>query len=219
MNSEEAEKQINQMVEFIKAEANEKAEEIKVKAEQEFNISKLEFIEQAKKQIREEYHQKKLNEEIKKKIEKSSLVTHSRLSKIEKRNEIVEKFKDQALTKLSEVSSHPKYGDLLVALIVQGLIRLKEKDVTIRVRKDDEALVSELLENARELYRSTIKRDTSLDLDVKLKIDSSEYLSGVSGGVTLICNKGKIVLNNTLDQRLNLAFHELKPIIRKIAFD
>lgn len=51
-------KQIQQMVEFIKQEANEKAEELREKTEQEFNIQKLELIEQAKLNIREEYRHK-----------------------------------------------------------------------------------------------------------------------------------------------------------------
>jgi len=46
------------MVEFIRQEAREKAEEIKVKTDNEFNILKLEVIEQAKIRIKEEYKRK-----------------------------------------------------------------------------------------------------------------------------------------------------------------
>jgi V-type H+-transporting ATPase subunit E len=53
-----SEKQIAQMVEFIRQEAREKAEEIKVKTDNEFNILKLEVIEQAKIRIKEEYKRK-----------------------------------------------------------------------------------------------------------------------------------------------------------------
>ena len=41
MNSDDAERQILQMIEFIKQEAREKAEEISVKTENEFNANKL----------------------------------------------------------------------------------------------------------------------------------------------------------------------------------
>jgi V-type H+-transporting ATPase subunit E len=61
MNPAEAEKQIAQMVEFIKQEAKEKADEIKFKTEQEFNIQKLEFIENAKLQIKEDFKQRQLD--------------------------------------------------------------------------------------------------------------------------------------------------------------
>lgn len=57
MNPTEAARQISQMVEFIKQEAREKAEEIRVKTDQEFNIAKLSLIEAAKQQIANEFVQ------------------------------------------------------------------------------------------------------------------------------------------------------------------
>jgi len=45
MDDQEVQKQINQMVEFIKQEAEEKANEIRVAAEEEFNIEKLQMVE------------------------------------------------------------------------------------------------------------------------------------------------------------------------------
>jgi V-type H+-transporting ATPase subunit E len=160
--------------------------------------------------------------------ERSSLVNAARLAKVKRRNEVVEKVKESARDKLATASSNPKYGELLRALIVQGLIRLKEVEVTIRVRQEDEALVQSILKAAEADYKRVMKRDTTLDVDVHLKIDTSEYLppgpkKGVAGfscagGVVLVCSKGRIVLDNTLDRRLDLAFQELKPTIRKSIF-
>ena len=57
MDDQEVQKQINQMVEFIKQEAEEKANEIRVAAEEEFNIEKLQMVELEKQnqaRVREE---------------------------------------------------------------------------------------------------------------------------------------------------------------------
>ena len=45
--------QINQMVQFIHQEASEKAAEIKLKADEEFNIEKLRMVESEKQKIRQ----------------------------------------------------------------------------------------------------------------------------------------------------------------------
>ena len=223
MNKEEADRQIEQMVQFIRQEANEKAEEIRIKTEQEFNISKLEFIEQARVQLREEYRLKEQRALTEKRIERSSHINAARLSKIQRKNEVVERIREEARAKLAEAAKHSKYPELLTALIVQGLIRFKETEVTVRVRKEDEQLVRSLLPVAEKLYHDTMLRDTSLDIAVKLKLDE-QFLPpaskgrGCSGGVVLTCNRGRTVLDNTLDRRLDLAFEELKPTIRSLAF-
>ncbi len=104
------------------------------------------------------------------------MVNASRLAKIKRRNEVVEKIKEEARAKLGAASSSPKYGELLTALIIQGLILLKESDVTVRCRKEDEQLVLGILSNAQSEYKSVMKRDTTLDVDVSLKLDTTEYL-------------------------------------------
>ena len=48
MNEQEVDRQINQMVQFIKQEPEEKANEIRVTAEEEFNIEKLQMVETEK---------------------------------------------------------------------------------------------------------------------------------------------------------------------------
>ena len=72
MDDFEVQKQINQMVEFIKQEAEEKAREISVSAEEEFNIEKLQMVEQEKQRIKKEYERKEQQVSVKKKIERST---------------------------------------------------------------------------------------------------------------------------------------------------
>jgi len=58
MNDQQVKQQIQQMVSFIRQEADEKANEIKVKAEEEFNIRKLSAVEAARAKIRADYDKK-----------------------------------------------------------------------------------------------------------------------------------------------------------------
>lgn len=68
MNEDQVSKQIDQMVKFIRQEAVEKAREIHVKAEEEFNIEKLRMVEAEKARIRAEYEKKEKDIEIQKRM-------------------------------------------------------------------------------------------------------------------------------------------------------
>eukprot|EP00962_Isochrysis_galbana_P035134 scaffold12001_cov116-Isochrysis_galbana.AAC.10 len=68
MNDSEINQQIKQMVQFIHQEANEKANEIKLKADEEFNIEKLRMVEAEKAKIRAEYERKEKQIEVQKRM-------------------------------------------------------------------------------------------------------------------------------------------------------
>ena len=65
-------KQINQMVESHQAGGGGKANEIRVAAEEEFNIEKLQMVEAEKQKIKREYERKESLVSVKKKIERST---------------------------------------------------------------------------------------------------------------------------------------------------
>lgn len=58
MNDSQVQQQIQQMVSFIRQEAEDKANEIRVKAEEDFNIRKLGNVEAEREKIRAEYEKK-----------------------------------------------------------------------------------------------------------------------------------------------------------------
>ena len=68
MNDQEVYAQINQMVQFIHQEAKEKAAEIKLKTDEEFNIEKLRMVEAEKQKIRAEYERKEKQVEVQKRM-------------------------------------------------------------------------------------------------------------------------------------------------------
>ncbi|RYR19534.1 hypothetical protein Ahy_B03g064336 isoform B [Arachis hypogaea] len=209
MNDADVSKQIQQMVRFIRQEAEEKANEISVSAEEEFNIEKLQLVEAEKKKIRQEYERKQKQVEVRKKIEYSMQLNASRIKVLQAQDDVVSSMKDSASKELLSVSrNHHEYRNLLKELIVQSLLRLKEPSVLLRCRKEDEHLVENVLDSAAQEYAD------------KAKVHPPEIIvdNQVSGGVVLASRDGKIVCENTLDARLDVVFRKKLPEIRKLLF-
>ncbi|CBI31168.3 unnamed protein product, partial [Vitis vinifera] len=207
MNDADVSRQIQQMVRFILQEAEEKANEISVSAEEEFNIEKLQLVEAEKKKIRQEYERKAKQVEIRRKIEYSMQLNASRIKE---------------LLRVSDDTNG--YKMLLKGLIVQSLLRLKEPAVLLRCREIDLGPVESVLGEAKQEYADKAKVHVP-----KVTIDNLVYLppppSSVdshslfcSGGVVLASQDGKIVCENTLDARLDVVFRQKLPEIRKLLF-
>jgi Fe2+ transport system protein B len=120
MNDSDVSKQVQQMVHFIKQEAEEKANEISVAAEEEFNIEKLQLVEAEKKKIKQEYERKEKQVDVRKKIEYSTQLNASRLKVLQAQDDLIRKMKEAAEKQLRSVSSQADdYARLLEALIIQ----------------------------------------------------------------------------------------------------
>ncbi|KAK8520985.1 hypothetical protein V6N13_077109 [Hibiscus sabdariffa] len=224
MNDSDVSKQIQQMVRFIRQEAEEKANEISVSAEEEFNIEKLQLVEAEKKKIRQEYEKKEKQVEVRKKIEYSMQLNASRIKVLQAQDDVVNEMKESASKELLNVSrDHHVYERLLKDVIVQSLVRLKEPAVLLRCRQDDVQLVESVLDSAKEEYASKVNIDPP-----EIFIDSvhlppapshhDAHGAFCSGGVVLASRDGKIVCENTLDARLDVAFNKKLPEIRKWLF-
>lgn len=225
MNDADVSKQIQQMVRFIRQEAEEKANEISVSAEEEFNIEKLQLVEAEKKKIRQEYERKEKQVEVRKKIEYSMQLNASRIKVLQAQDDLVSSMKEAAGKELLLIShDHHAYKKLLKELIVQSLLRLKEPSVLLRCRKDDLGLVESVLDSAKHEYAVKANVHTP-----EILVDHQVYLPPApshhtehgpfcSGGVVLASRDGKIVFENTLDARLDVVFRKKLPEIRKWLF-
>ncbi|XP_073064791.1 V-type proton ATPase subunit E-like [Primulina eburnea] len=224
MNDADVSKQIQQMVRFIRQEAEEKANEISVSAEEEFNIEKLQLVEAEKKKIRQEYERKEKQVQVRKKIEYSMQLNTSRIKVLQAQDDLVNSMKESASKELLNVSSDQNsYKKLLKDLIVQSLLRLKEPSVLLRCRKDDAKLVNSVLKTAKEEYAEKAKvHPPEIVVDnVNLPpapSDDNAHGPFCSGGVVLASRDGKIVFENTLDARLEVVFRKKLPEIRKSLF-
>ncbi|KAJ6865608.1 V-type proton ATPase subunit E2-like [Populus alba x Populus x berolinensis] len=222
MNDADVSRQIQQMARFIRQEAEEKANEISVSAEEEFNIEKLQILEAEKKRIRQEFERKTKQVDIRRKIEYSMQLNASRIKVLQAQDDIVNSMKESASKQLLRVSNNKKeYKKLLKDLIVQSLIRLKEPAVLLRCREGDRKIVESVLEDASRLYAEKTKvhaPDVTIDTTVYLPPppkSSDSHDPFCSGGVVMASKDGKIVFENTLDARLDVAFGNKLPEIRK----
>ena len=192
MNEQEVERQINQMVQFIKQEAEEKANEIKVAAEEEFNIEKLQMVETEKQKIRKEFEKKEASVEVRKKIEYSTELNAMRLKVLAAREEAIQGMLAEARATVGQVSGQPQYQQLLVSLIAQGLKKLEKNAAVVRCRAAD-------VDKVKQAIATVIQQSPG----TSLILDSTD---------------GKIVCNNSLDDRLKVAFQNNAPEIRKAIF-
>uniref|UniRef100_I4DJ46 Vacuolar H[+]-ATPase 26kD E subunit n=1 Tax=Papilio xuthus TaxID=66420 RepID=I4DJ46_PAPXU len=214
LSDADVQKQIKHMMAFIEQEANEKAEEIDAKAEEEFNIEKGRLVQQQRLKIMEYYEKKEKQVELQKKINSSNMLNQARLKVLKVREDHVRTVLDEARKRLAEVPKNSKmYADLLVTLIVQALFQLVEPTVTLRVRQADKAVVESILGRAQSDYKEKIKKD------VQLKIDTENYLPAETcGGIELIAARGRIKICNTLESAVELIAQQLLPEIRTALF-
>ncbi|OWR54192.1 V-type proton ATPase subunit E [Danaus plexippus] len=214
LSDADVQKQIKHMMAFIEQEANEKAEEIDAKAEEEFNIEKGRLVQQQRLKIMEYYEKKEKQVELQKKIQSSNMLNQARLKVLKVREDHVRNVLDEARKRLAEVPNDTKlYSDLLVTLMVQALFQLVEPAVTIRCRQADKSLVESLLPRAQQDYKAKIKKDVVLKVDTEASLPAD-----TCGGIELIAARGRIKICNTLESRLELIAQQLLPEIRTALF-
>ncbi|KAL6776928.1 ATPVE1 [Auxenochlorella protothecoides x Auxenochlorella symbiontica] len=226
MNDTEVTKTIEQMVRFIRQEAEEKASEIAVATEEEFNISKLQFVEAEKQRIKSEFERREGAIEVKKKVERSKQLNESRLKVLQAREDAVQTLLTEAHSRLAKLAKDKaKYKALLTELLIQGFEKLREPELLVRVRQVDESLVKEVLESAAEKYAEKFgvpKPDVSIDTKHYLAPppDGTKGDEGkrCSGGVVVTTADSSIVCSNTLDERLEIVYSQNLPSIRTVLF-
>lgn len=216
MNDTQVKQQIQQMVSFIRQEANDKANEIRVKAEEDFNIRKLSTVEAAREKIRTEYEKKVKQIDINRKIAKSTEQNAARLEVLKARDNILQETYGQAAKDLAAFpDNNPvSYKTMLEALIQQGLSILSDSEVVVRCRRIDADIVRDILPSVTEQYVATTNNPVSVHLDEKTFLADS-----CTGGVVLLSQQGTIVVENTFESRLEISYQQNLPHIRKIMFD
>ncbi|CAI9726678.1 V-type proton ATPase subunit E-like [Octopus vulgaris] len=214
LSDADVQKQIKHMMAFIEQEANEKAEEIDVKAEEEFNIEKGRLVQQQRVKILEYYERKEKQVELQKKIQSSNLLNQARLKVLRDREEHIKDVLEEARRRLGQVTNDKhRYRGILEGLITQALFQLLETNVIIKCREQDVNSVKEVLPQCQENFKAATYKD------VKVTISTDSFLSSsVSGGVEVFAQQGKIKVVNTLDKRLDLISQQMLPQLREILF-
>jgi len=210
LSDSDVQKQIKHMMAFIEQEANEKAEEIDAKAEEEFNIEKSRLFQEQKLKIIEFYEKKEKQVELQRRIQSSHILNDARLGVLQSRQRHINNLLDEAKAKLSEFTRDQNiYKKILQKLLEQGLFQLVEKEVNVRCRKVDIELVKSVLPAAVAEFKKATNRDcvASIDQNNFLPTDSC-------GGVEIFTYNNKIKCSNTLETRLDLISRQVMPDIR-----
>jgi V-type H+-transporting ATPase subunit E len=214
ISDNDVQKQLRHMMAFIEQEANEKAEEIDAKAEEEFNMEKGRLVQQQRQKIMEYYEKKEKQVELQRKIQRSNMQNQGRLKCLKAREDHLRNVLDEARSNLSKISSDPaRYPSILKGLIMQGLFQLLEKEVVLRCRQKDESLVEKLLPECLDELKKAWG-----DLS-RVIIDKEHYLAADSaGGVEMSTRNGKIRVSSTLESRLELISGQIVPQVRTALF-
>jgi V-type H+-transporting ATPase subunit E len=185
-------------------------------------------LHQAKLRIQQEYKQKQKAAETQRRIQRSVVTSEVRVRKMVAREELVQKVKEQTKTKLTQVATKDAnaYSELLKKLIVQTLIKLNESKVEVQCREVDVKIVQKVMQDAATQYQQLIADACKEKVKVEITL-SNKSLPGPStgdgtpscaGGVKVLAKGGRIICDNTLDSRLNIAFQDLMPVIRQMLF-
>ncbi|KAJ3341503.1 Exocyst complex component 5 [Gonapodya sp. JEL0774] len=204
----------DQETSFIKQEALEKAREIKVKADEEFNIEKAKLVRQETLNIEAFYEKKQKQAEIQKRITQSTHVNKSRLRVLQTRQALLNQLMEEAKQNLFKLSAdQTKYQKLLKDLTLQGLYQLMEKDIIIQVRKKDVALLEAVLPAAKKEFEAALK------IPSNAVIDKTNFLPDTSaGGVVLYALGDRVKCSNTLESRLEILGETALPDMRTMLF-
>jgi V-type H+-transporting ATPase subunit E len=211
--------QIQQMVQFIHQEAKEKAAEIKLKTDEEFNIEKLRMVEAEKQKIRADYERKEKQVEVQKRIGQSNELRVSRLQCLKTRDDAIQAVLAEAATKLPSLVSGSAYGALLESLMVEALIQLADQKVSVKAVQGQESATKKALSGAESKFKAWATKEMGAEwaAGIKVEFDSNSLKTGI-GGVELVGFGGKITLTNTLQSRLMLAYETQLPALRASLF-
>lgn len=196
------------MLKFLRRTGEDKANRIESQAREEFKAQRDDFIREEQERMLTEYKNRIAQDEIKLKIQRSANENSARIQKMKAVNVLVEKlYKDSKAKIVSRQKADVgMYKELMKNLIVQGLIKLMEAEVHIRVRKSDLEVTMAVYEKAAEEYKQLMKKEVRLfhDRDVPLKLivesksflpefDETEGADSCMGGIMLHARKGRIV--------------------------
>lgn len=154
------------MVAFIKQEAVEKAREIEIKADEEFNIEKSKLVRHETAAIDALYEKKLKNAELSQQKARSTVTNKTRLQILSARQQLLVDIFEQARNKLATIDQdQEKYKELLKNLILEGLYALNESNIQIQGRKKDFDLLKVEIENAAKEYKETSGDEVTVTLD------------------------------------------------------
>lgn len=209
------------LVAFIHQEAEEKVREIELKTEMEVDLEKNMFVHKERQKLDAEYEVKHKQITVDERVKRSAAYSKARVSKMEARSTLLDTLKESVRTKLADFVKTEEYKTLLRQLIVQGLVKIEEQVIEIQGREKDRALIEQLIPSAVAEYKTKMAAagHTVEPGMPRVNLSAANFQdSSITGGVILLALNGRIVCNQTLDERLAIAYSELMPSVRNNLF-
>ena len=154
------------MTAFIKQEANEKAHEISIKADEEFAIEKSKLVRQETDAIDSTYAKKFKQAAMSQQTARSTVANKTRLRVLGARQELLDDIFEEAQKRLADaVKEKGRYEAILKGLVLEGFYALAEPSLQVRARKADYAVVRKAIEAASKEYKEKTGKDISAEID------------------------------------------------------
>ncbi|KAF5648411.1 v-type proton ATPase subunit E [Fusarium sp. NRRL 52700] len=214
LSDQQVNNELSKMTAFIKQEAMEKAREIEIKANEEFEIEKSKLVRQETDAIDNQYEKKFKQATMSQQITRSTVANKTRLKVLGARQELLDNIFEEAQKKLAEgAKDKGKYQKALKGLLLEGFYALDEPELQVRARKKDYDVVKKAIEEAAKEFKKELGKD------ITAKIQEDDPLpEGIAGGVVVISGNGKIDIDNTFEARLRLLEESAAPAVREALF-
>ncbi|KAK1758472.1 putative vacuolar atp synthase [Echria macrotheca] len=214
LSDDQVGQELRKMTAFIKQEANEKAHEISIKADEEFAIEKSKLVRQETDAIDSAYAKKFKQATMSQQIARSTVANKTRLRVLGARQELLDEIFETAQQRLPDAAKDQKrYEGILKGLILEGFYALAEPELQVRARKADKEIVGRAIEAATKEYTENTGKDISATID-----EENPVAEGSAGGVVIVGTGGKIDIDNTLEARLGLLRQSALPAMREALF-
>ena len=169
-------------------------------------------------ELQEEYNNKAKELEISNRVSRSSAVSESRVNKMKARDNLLEDLKKGTLAKLATFCKSSGYEAFVKQLIIEGLIKIEESDVEVQCRASDDAVVKKVLSSAHSEFTSLMNKAGH---NVKCNVTLCEQKlpeDSTVGGVVLCAQHFRVIVDNTVEERLSIAYKDQLPKIRSTCF-
>ncbi|KAF2017205.1 ATPase, V1/A1 complex, subunit E [Aaosphaeria arxii CBS 175.79] len=214
MSDDQVAGELKKMTAFIRQEALEKANEIRLKADEEFAIEKSKLVRQETSAIDTSYEKKFKQASMSQQITRSTVANKTRLRILSSRQELLDQLFEDAGKKVKDVSKDKsKYQGILKNLILEGAYALNEDKIQVKARKGDYDVVKKAIEEAQTEYKKKAGKATAITID-----ESDPLPAESAGGVFVVGTGGRIDINNTFEERLRLLETDALPSIRVTLF-
>ena len=211
LTDDQVQVEMRKMVEFIRQEAYEKYREIQVKTDEDFFIEKAKAVKAEATNI-EKTTEKRLNHsQVQFKVGEAMHKNKARLKVLQERDNQLNLVIEAAKERLPQIVSSPIYCSLLQKLILQTLFILCDGNVTIYCAEKDKPSVDAVSAAAVNEF----KEQSSTDCKLVVQVGSlSQFPTLSSGGIIASCRGGRVMVDNTLQKRLELLAEKSLPILK-----